>query len=217
VKVAVRKLSSRVRWEGPLAAMQRAEGVLLLHTPGAEDVTGYRISPCTAQQLIAAAARAGVSAGAPARPGVRLVPHLSATDVFALAGREVGPYEAGAAGLAAAVARVAGGGEAWTIEEKLRKLAALQTRALAASHAAEHGQALTEEEAAAVEALEQGRAELARDAERARVGGEGADDGEGDDELRQLEGMLRGLDGAGGGGHGHGHGHHAHGPHAHAV
>jgi hypothetical protein len=223
VKLVLRKAgSAQVRWESPLAALQRAEGLVVTHTPGVDDTVAFRAPPPDVQALIARAVRAGVTHGSPLGAGVTLVPGVAATALHAVAARDLAQYEGLAAALVAQRDRASAGGEAWSIHEKLRKLASLQTLAMSVSHKLEHGARLSDEEASVLTALADGRAELDAEAERERVGGAIGTDAR----LAEVAAQL-GLapptppsPPAPGGGahaphsHSHGHEHHGHG-HSH--
>lgn len=172
VKLAVAKSSRLIQWESPLTAMQRAIGYIGIHTCGVDDLIVYRLSPADVQHAIARGVRMAVEHGTASVPGRCLAPGNTATDVYVVAGRDINQYEPLAAALLAQRDRVAGGGDSWTIEEQLRKLASLQMLALSASHKAEHGGRLTDEEASIFTALAEGRRALEAEAERSRVGGQ---------------------------------------------
>lgn len=213
VKLVLRKVgSAQVRWESPLAALQRAEGIVLLHTPRVDDTVAYRVSPPDVQALVARVVRAAATAGTPLGAGRTLVPGVAATDLHAVAARDLGQYEGLAAALVAQRDRASAGGEAWSTPEKLRKLASLQTLAMSVSHKVEHGARLTDEEASVLEALAAGRAELEADAERERVGGAIGTDAR----LAEVAAQLGLAPPSASKGHAHRHHHHGHHGHEHA-
>lgn len=162
VRVGMRRGGSGfVRWESPLVALQRAEGIIVVEATEAEGVTwAWRLAPVTAQSTIASlvswASAHGAATGAAA--------------AHATAERDLAAYASATAALASQVARVRGGGEEWTIEERLAKLSKLQQLAGPALHKAEHGEALSDAERAVLEALAAGRAEFS--AELDEAGGE---------------------------------------------
>ena len=200
-KIFLRKSSNIVRWESPLSAMQRAEGIVIRHMSGVDDVEAFRVPPPDVQAIIALAVRSALNNGTPLSPGKRLMSHVATSDVYVIAARDIIQYESHTKAIVAQWERASSGGDVWTIEEKLHKLASLQTLAMAASHKLEAGYALSDEEASVIEALAQGRKELEDDAERARIGA--SDDGN-DSGTAQIMALSKIALGEMECGHGHG-------------
>jgi cell division protein FtsB len=141
--------SGLVRWESPLVALQRAEGFIVARWGDADEpgMMAWRLAPLTTQaaisMLVQQAAVSGLS--------------LGGADAHAAAAADLAAYAAATTTLQAQVARVRSGGEPWTLEERLAKLARLELMA----SAAEHKQEPSEMDKAVAEALSAGRAELA--------------------------------------------------------
>ena len=205
--------SGRVYWESPLQAMQRAQGIVRLHSPGRDDGACWRLPPLTLQSLVVVVlsplvqgaqlptlvhskrGRGGDAAAMAvhARGLLTDARHTAASAAAAAdsAGADFSRYAAATAALGAMAARVAAGGPLWTREEQLAKLSRLEMMASLALHKAHEGLgcgaphvALTEGESALLAALEAGRRDL------------------GMVEVEAEEGV-----GVAGHHHGHGHGH----------
>ena len=157
IRLGMRKGGSGfVRWESPLVALQRAEGILAVHDAREADgnMLMWRIPPTTAQSVIASVI-AWVSASDHNNIGA-----AGSEASHATASRDIIAYTSATSVLLAQVARVRDGGEFWTVEERLSKLSKLQQLAGPVLHKLEHGSEITDAERALLDALADGRAEF---------------------------------------------------------